>query len=1692
MQSTTDISKIFDFIKSDRWWTAFSLVLLVLIMGFTSAAHAASYNYRKRITIDHNRVGSSCSHLYDFPVLIDIQNDPNLKTTANGGHVFNANGHDIVFKNQDGSSQLDHEVLRYDSSSGSLLAFVRLPQLSSMSDTIIYIHYGNASVNSSQQNVAGVWDSNYEAVLHLQESGSGSSDEFKDSTSNSHDGTGGGLAGSGNSSYTPSRTGGLFGYAQNFDGSNDRIRLDAVSDSSWTAVTVQAWINPDDNGDDRIFGKCWGTSADDQTWLLRQTGYKIGTRMHTNTHNENGFDSAGLSAGNWFLASVTWDASDNKLRVYLNGNQLNSKTLNGATLYTSPPVSQPTIGNIPGGGRNYNGQLQEARVSKVARSACWFKTEYNNQVSPSTFYNIGNEEGASALYTINAVASNGGTITPVGDVIVDSGDDQPFNFGPAGGYQISDVLVDGSSIGTPSSYQFDNVTADHTIEVVFELIPVGDDDDDDDDGPTLNGCGTINVTTNYESGFEQSELTLRNTSVDGGHVALKTGYAAIDPERIIIPFEQEVFVNFLYMAGATQDLAWFLAEDAVDGSGNFIGYNAIPDDKIHGIFRNVYDITRDEDGNGNGFGGDGIFDKQKYGMGGDSFPEDDENALASYDDGTEYPFLVDGDGVVTPKDMRKSLGTFAAGSEIVFADVFSQIWINGVDTTLRQNWDSWIVDENWVFFNKTDWNPDYYELCTPGWSPFNKIYHLDQQVASDCEVEGGWLDEVAIDRLFDNFGLSLYGSYEMPVSMYEKYPHTMVGASDEDPNQWILGFEDLNNQHANPAWLDADHNDTVFKIERKTGGMVELDEAHAITSGSVDRPFTGVTLEVWDYMPCPDDNDIKYELSVDNGANWVEVTGWDEIYTSDASKNIGAKIENFNWSPGSPAYTYRTIRIDFVGLGLSGHQIRWRATMHSYDEACEPKILDIAIDATVMGGGEVSRSGPVVKANVLYSGIYEIVSSGGTDELHGHLRATRIFDPANPGAGTTGDTLWDAGVALNDENPSTRKILIPYVTVTTVTGEQVGTGLGPGADDSANKYFAGTLAYQPVVAESLTITDVHESFVDKHTDILEGNLGGEGNIDRFSGKFSVEFNTPPVLDVPIVANYQYYTTYSNMLDFNSSNVTADMLGIDDTHVVGEGYTYDFDGDGNYEADDDRDWLINWVRGYKDGASTKKDWLLGAIDHSMSALQTPPSLPDWYYGTAVTKAERKSFKQFVEDNATRKTVLYNGARDGMLHAFDAGKFRHPESGECPDGNNRGCFLGEDYGDGEELWAFIPANLLPRLKNNVLQGDDQAYVDGSPSLADVRIYNESLSKWEWKTVLLSAQGNGGDTIFCLDVTDPEDPKFMWEFADPDLFRSRSSPSVGKIGRIMVGGEPVWVAFFVSGKTYDAAMYPSIYLINVATGDLVKRVMLDDDASGVGGVPSGQPSIIDSDGNGYIDRMYIGTNKGFLYKVNIPDDPDTNDLEKMQFSNCVINRDFTDTNEPANSVAVDQRYHPIYGTPVVIVDNGVDADGAITYDIKILFGTGDSPYYDEDIDMGNTRYHFFAYRDQTKKGECDDSKVFLDWFIELAEGHRIFSSAFASAGKVYFGTATSETEDPCDGPSTEGLTSLGDIYVIDLATGTETNKLNVGNTVITPIVYDEHLYVKSSSAEVQSFGSGQYDNEVLKAGFPKVEIKAWREFF
>jgi type IV pilus assembly protein PilY1 len=374
---------------------------------------------------------------------------------------------------------------------------------------------------------------------------------------------------------------------------------------------------------------------------------------------------------------------------------------------------------------------------------------------------------------------------------------------------------------------------------------------------------------------------------------------------------------------------------------------------------------------------------------------------------------------------------------------------------------------------------------------------------------------------------------------------------------------------------------------------------------------------------------------------------------------------------------------------------------------------------------------------------------------------------------------------------------------------------------------------------------------------------------------------------------------------------------------------------------------------------------------------------------------------------------------------------------------------------------------------MQADDQAYVDASPTLADAYIGGG------WKTVLVSAEGNGGDSVFCLDVTDPFNPLFLWEFADPDLFRSRSSPTVG-LGRMIVGGEAQWVALFVSGKSSSDEVYPSIYIVNVEDGVLIDRVYLDAEPDGVGGVPSGQPAIVDSDGNGFIDRLYIGTDKGFMYKVNLPDDPQSSFTE---ITHCVINTDFED--EDNNIIAESQRYHPVYASPAVTIDNSLSQTGELDYSIKIFFGTGDSPYYDEDINTAETRYHFFAYNDRDAKGICGSSVV-LDWFYELPEGHRIFASAFSAAGNIYFGTSTAETEDPCE--ATGAGKNAGKLFVFSTE-GVQKQAFNTGNIISAPLVEDEHLYFRTSEG-LNSLGGSTYNNNTIVTGTGTSQIISWEE--
>ena len=161
---------------------AVSIVLIALGVTQTApvevnAAGESWFNdiwqFRKEITIDATKV-SSGPHT-DFPVLVNLTSDASLAANAQ------ADGDDILFTSSGGATQLKHEIEKYGSSTGDLVAWVKVPSLPSSTDTVFFMYYGNGSADS-QQDATSVWSNGYEAVYHLNEN-------FLDSTSNARNAT---------------------------------------------------------------------------------------------------------------------------------------------------------------------------------------------------------------------------------------------------------------------------------------------------------------------------------------------------------------------------------------------------------------------------------------------------------------------------------------------------------------------------------------------------------------------------------------------------------------------------------------------------------------------------------------------------------------------------------------------------------------------------------------------------------------------------------------------------------------------------------------------------------------------------------------------------------------------------------------------------------------------------------------------------------------------------------------------------------------------------------------------------------------------------------------------------------------------------------------------------------------------------------------------------------------------------------------------------------------------------------------------------------------------------------------------------------------------------------------------------------------------------------------------------------------
>ncbi|HVL74779.1 MAG TPA: PilC/PilY family type IV pilus protein, partial [Noviherbaspirillum sp.] len=172
---------------------------------------------------------------------------------------------------------------------------------------------------------------------------------------------------------------------------------------------------------------------------------------------------------------------------------------------------------------------------------------------------------------------------------------------------------------------------------------------------------------------------------------------------------------------------------------------------------------------------------------------------------------------------------------------------------------------------------------------------------------------------------------------------------------------------------------------------------------------------------------------------------------------------------------------------------------------------------------------------------------------------------------------------------------------------------------------------------------------------------------------------------------------------------------------------------------------NQELGRPNGMFRQRDSLLGDIVNSNPVHVGPPS----------GNAHGPGYAEFREKYKSRVPAVYIGANDGMMHAFSAA-------------------------DGRELFAYVPAALVPQLA----QLTDPAYahrpfVDGGLSVAEARVGDE------WKTVLLGAMGGGAQGVFALDVSDPGNfaagAGALFEFTDaddPDIGNVMGAPAIARL--------------------------------------------------------------------------------------------------------------------------------------------------------------------------------------------------------------------------------------------------------------------------------------------------------------------------
>ncbi len=456
-----------------------------------------------------------------------------------------------------------------------------------------------------------------------------------------------------------------------------------------------------------------------------------------------------------------------------------------------------------------------------------------------------------------------------------------------------------------------------------------------------------------------------------------------------------------------------------------------------------------------------------------------------------------------------------------------------------------------------------------------------------------------------------------------------------------------------------------------------------------------------------------------------------------------------------------------------------------------------------------------------------------------------------------------------------------------------------------------------------------------------------------------------------------YTTLSNVrVDFSTATagITEAVLDISASDVTS---SPNYPASGVTTTAATRNAVINYIHGKdafdEDGDSSTaelRDTVLGDIFHSTPRIVSQPTrmyFSEPGYGCDLADLSATCFyKSYV----ARDRVIYAGANDGLLHAFDAGEYGVGDDPATAD-TEGASHVYYTVGDGSERFGYVPGLLLDTVKM-VSRNSPRTfyYVDGGPIHAEAWIgdgtgSDVTKSEDEWATVIVTGFREGGEGYIALDVTDPDAgslddhgpyPLLLWEFTDAKLGQAWSEPVITRVrveGGVGTGDNcgyddgdgdcrEQWVAIFAGGyhpngdphtSTYTADPTSSgwtdrgksIYVVALDSGAVLAKVDHASHSSMLYSMPT-SPAVLDLDSDGYADVIYAGDLGGQLWKWDISAvGTDTN--SDSQVDNWTAGVFF---NAPAVAISGgDYRYRSFFFPPAASYDNG---------DLTLAFGSGE----------------------------------------------------------------------------------------------------------------------------------------------------------